>query len=54
MKKIAKKQNKLTRELLTNPFPNQTLKERLSKFKSKNKEEYNIEDCGNGYIRIRN
>lgn len=53
MKKIIKKQNRLSRELLTNPFPNETLKERLIKSKSIDyKRNYTIKDCGNGYIKI--
>lgn len=53
LEKIIKKQCGLSRELLTNPFPNNTLKKRLISSKSIDyKENYVIKDSGNGYIKI--
>lgn len=53
MKKIIKSENRLSREMLTNSFPNQTLQERLERSKAIDyKENCTIENLGNGYIRI--
>ncbi|WP_069648979.1 hypothetical protein [Caloranaerobacter ferrireducens] len=53
MKKIVKKQNRLSREILANPFPNETLRERLVNSKVIDyKDNCILEDFGNGYMRI--
>jgi hypothetical protein len=53
MKKIIIKQNSLSRESLCNPFPNNTLPERLKKSNAIDyTENYFVEDLGNNYIRI--
>ncbi|WP_195603663.1 hypothetical protein [Clostridium tyrobutyricum] len=53
MKKIIKRQNRLSREVLTNPFPNKTLKERLIRSKAIDyKENCTIENLKNGYMQI--
>lgn len=53
MKKVIKKNRRLSREMLTNSFPNETLQERLIRSKAIDyKENYTIEDFGNGYAKI--
>lgn len=53
MKKVIKKDNRLSRETLTNSFPNETLQERLIRSKAIDyNENYTIEDFGNGYATI--
>lgn len=53
MKKVIRKNRRLSREKLTNSFPNKTLQERLVCSKAIDyKENYTIEDFGNGYAKI--
>jgi hypothetical protein len=53
MKKIIKKKHRLSREILSNPFPNENLKERLVRSKAIDyKDNCDLEDLGNGYMKI--
>ena len=53
MKKIIRKNNRLTREVLTNSFPNETLRERLNCSNAIDyKDNCIIENLGNGYMMI--
>lgn len=54
MKKIIKKHNtRLSRETLSNPFPNSTLQKRLVSSKVIDYKDNSIlEDLGNGYMKI--
>lgn len=53
MKKVIRKQSRVSREMLTNPFLNETLQERLVHSKAIDyKENSSVENLGNGYARI--
>lgn len=53
MKKVVKKDSRVSREMLTNSFPNETLKERLMRSRAIDfNENFTVENLGNGYMKI--
>lgn len=53
MKKIIKYKNRLSRENLSNPFPNTTLKKRLINSKAIDyKDNCTLVNLGNGYTKV--